>query len=488
MDFPIFHADLVGNRAIIAVIATLHVLINHGLAVGMVPLVATIEWHGQVTGDKRWDKLAYKLMGFSFLITTTFGALTGVGIWLSASLINPNAIGSLIRVFFWAWFVEWLVFISEVSLILVYFLTWKKWTTEKLKWRHIKLGFAVGVFSWITMAIIVSILGFMMDPGNWLTEGTLLAGFTNPIYLPQLAFRTPLALAMAGVVAAFLTICFTERDDPFRDQALRAISLYPLFWVPLTLAGGWWYASVLPETMKQNLGTALLTMQFEEWQDDFTKIIIGTIVLLYLIAQVGVLRPRWLPRPAYVAALLAIVWLTGHFERAREFIRKPYVIGQYMYANGIRVGDYPLLKRDGVLAHSTYSYPLSTAEIGNLHWAAQAQIQLGKDVFMLTCSRCHTGNGLNSVNARFEGLLGAGEWNREALADFTTGLHDVQPYMPPFPGTREELLMLSDYLIHLRRTGASVSGAQESGVAAKRVVPTATAIKTAGHTDATEKE
>ena len=314
MDFPIFHADLVGNRAIIAVIATLHVLINHGLAVGMMPLIASMEWHGYKTGDSRWDTLGYRLLFFCFLITTTIGALTGVGIWLSASLINPYAIGSLIRVFFWAWFTEWLVFITEVCLIIAYFLTWKTWTTPQAKRRHIRLGFALAAFSWITMAIIVSILGFMMDPGNWLTDQTLLAGFSNPMYLPQLAFRTPLALAMAGIIAAFLAIFFIKRDDPFRAEALRAINLWTLFWTPLTLAGGWWYMTVVPDAMKENVGAAALTMQFEGWQNEFYLIIAGTVILLYLIAQVSVLRPTWMPRAAYLAALVSIVWLTGPFR------------------------------------------------------------------------------------------------------------------------------------------------------------------------------
>ncbi len=466
MDFPIFHADLIGNRAIIAVIATLHVLINHGLAVGMMPLIAAIEWHGQRTGDRRWDQLGYKLLFCAFLVTTTVGALTGVGIWLSASLINPYAIGSLIRVFFWAWFTEWLVFITEVCLIVAYFLTWKKWTTGAAKTRHIRLGVALGIFSWITMAIIVSILGFMMDPGNWLSDHTLFAGFTNPVYLPQLAFRTPLALTMAGVVASFLAIFFIARSDPFRAQALRSLNLWTLFWAPFTLAGGWWYMSVVPETMRERVGTALLTLQFEGWQRDFYAIIIGTVAFIYLIAQISVLRPTWVPRAAYLVALLAITWLTGHFERVREFVRKPYVIGQYMYANGLRADDYPLLKRDGVIAHSTYTYPLSDAEKAGLAGPDQEQVQRGKDVFMITCSRCHTGGGVNSVVTQFERLFGPGAWDRKLLADYTTTMHDLRTYMPPFPGTQDELLALSDYLIQLRTTGATIPGAQQAGVAA----------------------
>ncbi len=55
MDFPVFHLDVFGNRGLIAVIAVLHVLINHGLAVGMMPLVACMEWYGHRKQDPRWD-------------------------------------------------------------------------------------------------------------------------------------------------------------------------------------------------------------------------------------------------------------------------------------------------------------------------------------------------------------------------------------------------------------------------------------------------
>ena len=42
MDFPIFHLDFLGNRMLIAMIAVLHVMINHSLAVGAMPLVAAL--------------------------------------------------------------------------------------------------------------------------------------------------------------------------------------------------------------------------------------------------------------------------------------------------------------------------------------------------------------------------------------------------------------------------------------------------------------
>jgi mono/diheme cytochrome c family protein len=464
MDFPIFHLDMMGNRLLIAVIAILHVIINHGLAVGIMPLVAAMEWYGARKKDERWDKLAHRILFFAFLITTTVGALTGVGIWLSVSLVNPYSIASLIRVFFWGWFIEWLVFITEVVLILAYFLTWKKWTGAR-KAAHIRLGFALAIFSWITMAIIVSILGFMMDPGNWLSDNSLWNGFTNPVYLPQLAFRTALAMAFAAVIALVLILFFTSRHDPFRYQAVRAVSLFGVMAAPFVVIGGYWYYTAVPAAMLDNLATSLLTLQFEEWQSRLLwgmALVAGSVLL---VAQLGVLRPHYVPRLLLMVPLLGIVWLTGHFERVREFIRKPYVIGQYMYANGLRVEDYPLYKEKGLLAFATYSHPLTEEERSAIPAGTEvADIQAGKDVFMIACSRCHTGNGVNGIRAHMERMFPGQEWTPDLTGGYMAFMHEARPYMPPFPGTDTELAQLAGYIALMQHTPISIEGAQRSGV------------------------
>lgn len=90
MDFPIFHIDFLGDRFIVAMIAILHVIINHALAVGLIPLVTYLEHLGFKRNNDRLDRVAYKIMFVAFIITTTIGAMTGVGIWLSTSLISPG--------------------------------------------------------------------------------------------------------------------------------------------------------------------------------------------------------------------------------------------------------------------------------------------------------------------------------------------------------------------------------------------------------------
>ena len=101
-----FHLDWLNNRMLIAIIGILHVIINHGLAVGFMPFVTWLEQRGvsrsgknQIT-DMKWDTMVYKIMKVAFIITATIGAMTGVGIWFSVALVRLSSIGSLIRVFY----------------------------------------------------------------------------------------------------------------------------------------------------------------------------------------------------------------------------------------------------------------------------------------------------------------------------------------------------------------------------------------------------
>ncbi|HRC55731.1 MAG TPA: hypothetical protein PKU97_07400, partial [Kofleriaceae bacterium] len=264
MDLPIFHLDFLNNRMLIAIIAVTHVLINHAMAVGGIPLVAYLERRGMLDPDRGWDALAFRILTVFFVTTTTLGALTGVGIWFSAGLVNPIAIGSLLRVFFWTWFTEWLVFVTEVALILLYYLTWKRWRGPR-KRAHVKLGFGLALASWATMALIVSILSFMMDPGSWHGDRTLFSGMFNPLYLPQLAFRTPLAMVMAGAAGLIITRASTRQDLALRHAATRAIGRWMLAWLPFTVAGGIWYAQGVPEGMRALLPVAMVTQNLTQW-------------------------------------------------------------------------------------------------------------------------------------------------------------------------------------------------------------------------------
>jgi hypothetical protein len=455
MDFPLFHLDFFGNRMLIAVIAITHVFISHLLAVGALPLITLLEHRAHRRGDQAGDKLAYRVLGVAFVITTSVGALTGVGIWFSTALVNPEAIGSLIRVFFLAWFAEWIVFVIEVVAIMIYFLTWKR-MSGRLKGRHVAVGAVLSAFSWLTMAIIVGILAFMMDPGSWTKTESFIAAFFNPVYVPQLLFRTPFAMIGAGMFALFTLFFVTRRDDTARAPAIRLISAWSLAWLPLMIVGALWYRAVIPGWMLDNLPVALTTQAFSSWHDSLLYFLLAAAAFVVVVSLWGLIGPRRLPRLAMVVPLVAAFLLLGYFERVREFIRKPYVIQDYMYANGLRVKDYPLLQQEGLLAHATY---VSTRKI-----TEENRLRAGRDVFMIACTRCHTTGGVNSILDKLENLYGRGEWEVATVRGLIGNIHNTRRYMPPFPGNDEELAAMTDYIFSLREFPRDLPGAQSAGV------------------------
>jgi mono/diheme cytochrome c family protein len=182
------------------------------------------------------------------------------------------------------------------------------------------------------------------------------------------------------------------------------------------------------------------------------------VVVVLLVALFGVLLPRRLPRVALLIPFAATIALLGSFERVREFIRKPYIIGQYMYANGIRVEEAPLLREEGVLRHATYTSVREVTE--------DNRIEAGAEIFRLTCTRCHTATGVNAVPDRLRAMYGDGAWDRDTVKYYLLGMHVPRPFMPPFPGTETEAGALADYLIELRRTEQPAVGAQDGGIEA----------------------
>ncbi len=465
MDFPIFHLDFFGDRLLIAVIAVIHVIINHGLAVGFLPIVTLMEYRGYKASKngfpegEKWDNLAYKFMFVAFVITTTFGALTGVGIWFSAALISPASIGSLIRIFFMAWFIEWIIFMLEVIFIMIYFLTWKKSNKDfAAKKKHIIAGTALSIFSWLTMAIIVGILGFMMNSGSWVEQKSLFTGFTNPMYLPQLAFRTPMAFVMAGSITFFLTFLFLRKDFDFKKIVLKNIAYWMFIWTPHVFFAGIYYYSLIPDLMLANLPVAIATQAFQQWYDSLLYYLIAAIIVSMLFTVWFAFKPKRVPVFAAIIPILVIIVTMGTFERFREFVRKPFVLEDYMYSNQLLLDDYKIFQNDGVLKHATYT---STHEV-----TKENILEAGKNVFDITCSRCHTHHNVNSVVRKFEKLFSPnGEpLDKQKMKDYIPVMHKGRYYMPPFPGNSPETDALVEYILSIQKSDINIPGSQVNGV------------------------
>jgi mono/diheme cytochrome c family protein len=128
-----------------------------------------------------------------------------------------------------------------------------------------------------------------------------------------------------------------------------------------------------------------------------------------------------------------------------------------MYSNLLREEDYPLYKKEGILKHATYA---STHEVTDAN-----KIQAGRDVFMLTCSRCHTTKGINSITYVFERMYGEGKpLDIASVAGYIPNMHVGRTYMPPFPGNEKELDALAHFIKSLQTTGESLEGVQAKGL------------------------
>jgi len=149
-----------------------------------------------------------------------------------------------------------------------------------------------------------------------------------------------------------------------------------------------------------------------------------------------------------IAVLLLGLMATASGEYAREMLRKPYVIGQHMFSNGVRKRDVDGFNRDGYLSQSPW--------VGT---NAPLLVQ-GEIMFRGQCMSCHTRDAYRSMKRLLAGR------NREAIGNLLAMLHDYKsdsPYhafMPPLVGTTNEINMLGDYLATLMPTEKSTAAQQ----------------------------
>jgi hypothetical protein len=454
-DYPIFDMPLLGHRLIFAFDAIVHVFISHGAAVGGSIVLALAQWVAIKDNDKAFDDLAYKILFTFFVLATAVGALTGIGIWVHVNIINPAAIGALLRVFFWKWFIEWIVFNIEMVFLLWWFLTWKKYPLGTPGKRfHFKLGVTYAVSSWFTMAIITAILGFMMTPGQWLSsefpaKPDYIASLFNPSWFPSLGFRTFFSIAWAAAASMFLTWFFTKHDPALRLKAIRFFGRMLLICVPIFLLFGAWYYAQFPQQAKDLFTIGAVTRQFATQPVLAISMTVGLFIMAVGAGVYFYLNP--LKSPLIVASVMLVgcMGLIAEFERVREFVRKPYIIYGYMYANGVRVIDVPLLNEEGFLKHAAF-VPEEYRKV-----TPENKVKTGEYLYQMQCRYCHTVNGVNAISARVKG------WDEKAIYARIGSLNSpATPFMPPFTGTDDERQALAAYLATLNTPTFAAKNAQ----------------------------
>lgn len=453
MNYPFWDVPYLSGGGVIALIATYHLLIAL-FAVGGGLYLPLAERKARKEGREDWLEILKKHSKFFLILTGVFGAVSGVGIWFAIGLANPEATSTLIHNFVFGWAIEYVFFIVELTTAAVYYYTWDK-IEPKL---HLKIGYIYAATSWLTLVIINGILTFMLTPGEtWLSvagsgneASVFWYAFFNPTYFPSLVLRTLICWNLAGIWA----LVTASRIDGFKHPKLKqeiiswsAKWLIPAFvLVPLCFL---WYLAMVPEANKQLFDLGISTIG----QGTFTQVtrsvlitVMTSATILALVYFVAVRNSKSFSLGWAISILLLAFAATASTEQAREMLRKPYVVGEFMYSNGIRKSEIEKFNTQGYLTHSVWLSKQSKSFYGENNLPEEETLKKGKLMFLAQCGACHTENGYRSMANLLKGR------DEKSIANILQMLHEYKEdspyrkYMPPLVGTDDEIKALVLYL------------------------------------------
>jgi cytochrome d ubiquinol oxidase subunit I len=443
VDYPIWNLGL-GGGVLIGIVAIAHVLVSH-FAIGGGFAIAVIETIAVKRRNPAWRALAKRSSLMLILVSTVFGAISGVGIWVTIGLVQPAATSALIHNYVWGWAAEWGFFILEVATALAYYATW-----DKVRPRtHLMIIWLYVFAAYMSLVIIQGILSFMLTPGRWVETHSFWNGIFNPSYLPGLLLRTGICIFLAG---AYLSLAaLRESDARVRVPMMRLLAVFQVVGILLAYGGYRWWEHVLPEPVRAIfLGSNALLPALAS-----TRHLVLWALLVYLLfalfALVAPLFHRW---PTAVAAMLAAFVFFGGYERLREGSRKPFVIRDFMFSNGVLVSEIGDLNQRGILSKARWAAHEERGPEGE-----------GRAVFRAECASCHTLDGYLSIRKlvapvdpdMLNGILVTlrEEGKEYSAAGYVHQGHIATdkldyPLMPPLVGTDEEVDALARYLLSLK--------------------------------------
>jgi cytochrome bd-type quinol oxidase subunit 1 len=412
-----------GGGMIIGIIAILHVFVSH-FAVGGGLFLPWTERKAYRESNPALLEYVKSHSKFFVLVVLVSGAVSGVGIWWSIGLVNPEATATLIHVFVWGWAIEWVFFIVEIAAAFVYYYGWDRLDAK----THLTVGWIYFGAAWASLFVINGILTFMLTPGRWLETRSFASAFFNPGMLPSCVLRTAVAVALAGVYA--LLTAAAIRDVALRAEVVRYAARWLLAGTMVIPPAGVWYISTLPAAARElSMGAAPVVTLFAGLSIFFSA-------LLVVFTYFGPYQhPRYFNLTfAFLLAVLALS-TTAVTEWVREAVRKPYVIYNYMYANTLRLEDINRIRQQGILASARF--------VRHHDVDPQAPEESGHEVFRVVCASCHTLDGYNSIRFAVKG------WSREMIDYQLLHLNELKGFMPPFVGTPVERQALAVWLLRL---------------------------------------
>lgn len=416
MNYPHWQLAIPGGM-LIALVAVLHVFVSHFAVGGGFFLVLT-ENLARRQKDASLLEYCRRHSRFFALLTLVFGAISGVGIWFTIGLVSPEATSTLIHTFVWAWAIEWVFFFVEIAAAIIYYKTWDSLPARD----HQIVGWIYFVAAWMSLFVINGILTFMLTPGRWIQSQSFWDGMFNPTFLPSLVARSAVCVILAGI---FGYITLPKQQG--REKVARLAALWMIagaLVLPLAL---WWYFARIPQFSRLYLNGVLIGVRHAVRGGE------GFTLLALAIALVcGVWKPRWMRAPVVALLVVCGLGMIGAGEYLREFVRKPWVINQVIYANDVRAAEMEALQTKGVSHTANFLLTDDTASVA-----------YGENLFYLQCGSCHAVRGYRGIKRRVDG------WDSEFAADIVQHLPAMHGIMPPYAGDEVDRKALGSYLASL---------------------------------------
>ncbi len=431
MNYPVWDVAGLGSGLVVAIVAIIHVLIAHIAVGGGAFLVVAEIWASRQPDGGRIREWLHKYATFFLVYTTVIGATTGVGIWFSIQLANAEATSLLIHQFVFAWAVEWVFFLGELTLLYLYFYGYRK---NSPKMQAFLAG-AYFVIAWGSLVVINGILTFMLTPGDWTIQNKdVLAGFLNPGYFPSLLIRTLVMFLVAGL-AGFLVAAKID-DIGLKTKIIHFSAKWVIPAALLAPICLYWYFTTLPDATVAILAGGKVGVVGGTLSALTRMAVLAGIAgaLLVLGSLVFAATPKAATMTAAVALLLVAQFGIMGAEFFREMGRKPYVIHGVLYSNGLWTEDAAKPE----ILHGSY--------LDRAKWAMgtlPGTLSHGEQVFRLQCSACHTRDGYRSVVYRTK------TWTPESGFNWLATMQDMK-VMPPFHGDPVDKVSLVAYLLSLR--------------------------------------
>ena len=448
MNYPVWDVAF-GAGLLIALVAVLHVFVSHFAVGGGLFLVLT-ERTARRKGDHQLLAWLKGHTRFFVLLTVVYGAVSGVGIWFTIGLISPTATSNLIHAYVWGWAIEWVFFFLEITAALLYLYGWDKLEPKLHEWY----GWIYFIAAFASMVIINGIITFMLTSGHWVKSHDFWIGFFNPTYFPSLAVRFAIALALAGIWALITASLIKDADLKARVVRWSARWIVPSLAVMPAL--GWWYIHMIPDDLWNSARGPMPTAT------QFASFAVVLLAVTFVLALITLVRPSRLHLSFSVLVALVALGAMGAFEFVREAVRKPYVIGNYLYANSLYSTPIP---GDGGFSvdHIDDVGVLNTARwISNRTITPENEVAAGREIFRVECAGCHTPASYRGVR----GYLLKRQWDHDTINAMISDLDVMHNgVMPPFAGKDPERAALAAYLSSLAPDSAVPSSASVSGEA-----------------------